>query len=371
MANSTSVQNPQPTTTLQAAGGPFRRYTFPGSTPQYDLTGQAFGANVTQPLIANSSYLRRLRVKIAASGGVNGTVTVATTGDAPFSAVQQVVLQDANGTNIISLPGWEALHLLPMINGAYNLWAYADNSNLPSYSAPSVGSAGTGDFSFQSVIPLEYMAGGIGCLGLNNAAQLPILNFTLAGSAAVYSTAPGTLPTLEVAVDADTYLIPDNVNIAPPGLGSSRQYKILTGVPGVTSSTTLPVYFPAFGGGFIDQLVIIARTSAGVRTDAAWPNRVKLYIDGQLLAQPTLAELEDDFANQFQATRPTGVLVFNFRNALSQANLGLLDSGEGYVSTTPQSVIQVGDNWNGTASITAIVGQVIPSAAMITGVTGA
>jgi hypothetical protein len=336
----------------------------------YSLTGLDFGANITQPLVANSSYARRFRVTVAASGGVNGTVTVATTADAPFNAVQQVVVQDANGTNIISLPGWEALYLLPLINGSFGVWKYSDITALPSYAAPSVGATGTGDFSFSTVIPLEYLAGGIGTLGLNNAAQLPILNWTLAGSAAVYSTAPGTLPTLGITVDADTYLIPDNVNIAPPGLGSSRQYKLLSGTPAVTSSTTLPTYFPAYGGGFVDQLVFVARDN-GVRTDAAWPNRLRLYIDGQLLAQPTLAELEDDFANQFQTARPTGVLVWNFRNALSQVNLGLLDSAEAYVSTTPQSVIQLGDSWNGTANITAIVGQVIPSAAMITGVTGA
>lgn len=369
-ASATTVANPQPTTTLQQPGGPFRRYSFAGSVPQYDLTGQQWGANITQPLVASSGYLRRLRLKVAASGG-SGTATVAVNGDAPFNAVQQVTLQDASGTTIISLPGWEALYLLPKINGSYGLWQYSDVSNLPGYSAPAVGANASGNFTFYSWLPLEYLAGGIGVLGLNNAAQLPIVNFTLAGSAAVYSTAPTNLPTLEVAVDADTYLIPNGIDIAPPGLGSSRQYKLLTGVPGVSSSTTLPVYFPAFGGGFVDQIVLVARDSSGNRTDAAWPNRIKLYIDGQLLAQPTLTELEQDFVNTFQTSRPTGVLVFNFRNALSQANLGLLDSAEAYVSTTPQSVIQVGDNWNATATITAIVGQVIPSAAMITGVTGA
>lgn len=369
-AASTTVQNPQPTTTLQAPGGPFRRYTFAATAPMYSLSGQAFGANITQPLVANSSYARRFRVQFTASGG-SGTATVAAQADAPYSVVQQVVVQDANGTNIISLPGWEALYLLPKINGSWMGLNYSDPSTLSDYSAVATGASASGDFTFSSVLPLEYLAGGIGCLGLNNAAQLPIINWTLAGSGAVYSTAPTTLPSIGVNVDADTYLIPDNVNIAPPQIGSSRQYKILSGVPSVTSSTTLPVYFPAYGGGYVDQIVFIARTSSGARTDSAWPNRIKLYIDGQLLAQPTLAELENDFEVSFQCARPTGVLVFNFRNALSQFNLGLMDSAEAYVSTTPQSVIQVGDNWNGSASITSIVGQVIPSGAMVTGLTGA
>lgn len=361
----TTVQNPQPTTTLQAPGGPFRRYTFPGWTPMYALTGQAFGANITQPLVANSSYLRRLHIQVVASGGSGSGISG--TADAPWNAVQQLVLQDANGTNIISLPGWEALYLLPKINGNYLGWAYSDSSTLTDYSAIA---AGTGNFTFSSVVPLEYLAGGVGCLGLNNAAQLPILNLTLNSSANVYSGTVTTAPTMAFTVDASTYLIPDNVNIAPPQLGSSRQYKLLTGVPSVTSSTSLPVYFPAFGGGYVDQIILIAR-NAGARTDAAWPSRIKLYVDGQLLAQPTLVELENDWEVNFQCARPTGVLVFNFRNALSGINTFLMDSAEGYVSTTPQSVIQVGDNWTGTATITAIIGQVIPTAAMITGVTGA
>jgi hypothetical protein len=63
--------------------------------------------------------------------------------------------------------------------------------------------------------------------------------------------------------------------------------------------------------------------------------------------------------------------VWNFRNALSQLNLGLLDSAEAYVSTTSQSVIQLGDIFQGTAQINLIVGQVIPNATPAYGVTGA
>ena len=379
--NATTIQTPQPQTTLQAPGGPFRRYTFASNAPMYTVSGQAFGATITQPLVAASAYARGFRVNFAVTGGTGpatGAFALSATAgygtaDSPFNVVAQVLLQDAEGNNLISLPGYEALFLLPLINGAFAAQKYADVTALSSWTALSTASsiANNGNFSFESYLPLEYLAGGIGVLGMNAASQLPQITWTLGASASVYSTAPGALGTIAVQVDVSDYLIPNSVNIAPPQLGSSRQYKMLQGVPSVTNSTNTPVYFPAYGGGYVDQLIFEARAS-GVRTDAAWPSRLKLYIDGQLVDQPTLVRKEDDFLIAFGTPfRPIGVLVWNFRNALSQLNLGLLDSAEAYVSTTSQSVIQLGDIFQGTAQINLIVGQVIPNATPAYGVTGA
>ena len=43
---------PQPTTTVEAAGGPFIRHSQPGRAPQYVVSGSAFGSIITQPLVA-------------------------------------------------------------------------------------------------------------------------------------------------------------------------------------------------------------------------------------------------------------------------------------------------------------------------------
>ena len=78
--------NPQPQTTGQQEGGPFIRYTEEGYALMYDQTAVAFGGAVTAPLVAAPGYARRFRVTINATGGVNGTTTVAAAADAPFSA---------------------------------------------------------------------------------------------------------------------------------------------------------------------------------------------------------------------------------------------------------------------------------------------
>ena len=196
--NATTIQTPQPQTTLQAPGGPFRRYTFASNAPMYTVSAQAFGATITQPLVAASAYARGFRCNFAVTGGTGGATGAfalsATAGygtaDSPFNVVAQVVLQDAEGNNLISLPGYEALFLLPLINGAFGAQKYADVTALPSWSALSTASsiANNGNFSFESYLPLEYLAGGIGVLGMNAASQLPQITWTLGSSASVYST---------------------------------------------------------------------------------------------------------------------------------------------------------------------------------------
>lgn len=62
---------PQPQTTVEPPGGPFIRHSQPGKRQQYTVTAVAFGATVTQPLTAVPGYLRRFRIRVQGSGGVN------------------------------------------------------------------------------------------------------------------------------------------------------------------------------------------------------------------------------------------------------------------------------------------------------------
>lgn len=62
---------PQPQTTVEPAGGPFIRHAQPGTRSIWSVTAQAFGANITQPFVAVPGYIRKLRIRIVASGGAN------------------------------------------------------------------------------------------------------------------------------------------------------------------------------------------------------------------------------------------------------------------------------------------------------------
>ena len=76
MATTATVATPQmPQTTVEPSGGPFIRHSEPGKGRIYDLTSQAFGALINQPLTAIPGYAKQFRLYFKASGGVNGNST--------------------------------------------------------------------------------------------------------------------------------------------------------------------------------------------------------------------------------------------------------------------------------------------------------
>ena len=389
--------NPQPQTTAKSpAIESFIGHSFPGNVPQYATSfsgaGAGWGQTVNTALVGASGYYRRLRVKITATGGVNGTVTVAAKPDAPFSAVSQVLLRDAaSNVNIINLPGWEALQLLPLIAGSHGLWRYADPREHPYYQAPSVGTAGTGDFQFEGYLPLEFGPEGLGVIAADNVSVQPGLTWTLAGADAVYSTAPGTVPALNVQVDNDFWWNPDDPALLPNGLGSSRQWGLNPGTPGVSNGSSQLVTFPKPGGGQIESLTFVCRDSTGARTDTAWPSRVQLAIDNTTYLNIDLDELIEDAYNKFQfpensdplyngssgvdvpGARPVGVLPISFRDSVFQVDTGLDQTGLTDISTTPGTSIQLGGTgWrnvdadaNSPYQITLVAGLIVPAGTLV------
>lgn len=365
--------NPQPQTTGQQPGGPFIRYSEEGYKQMYTVSSSSFGAQINNPLVSAPGYARRFRVRLTASGGVNGTVTVAATADAPYSAVQQVLMFDPSGTQIIQGGGYNVFHLINKYGGQNGLWDYGDTGNLPNFSAVSVGTAGTGDFEFSSALPLEA-AKGYGVISMANASQLPTISMTLAPSSAVFTTAPGTLPTIKTVVGLDYYWLPLDSTIEPPGLGSTMQWNQQTAQPTIASGSNQEVNVPRLGG-YISTFILVLRDSTGARIDA-FPDPISFYLDGVPIAsQKPLADVEDDMANEFQLAsgflRETGVLVFTRKTSLAQVQMGLLDTGEGYLSSNPGTAVQIQGTWgtiaNSPAQLTVLAGQFVPSGPMLQG----
>jgi len=365
---------PQPQTTVESPGGPFVRHSQKGRAPQYSVSGTAFGGIITQPLVARPGYFAALRVTVAATGGVNGSVTVAAAADAPFSAHSLVTLKDAFGTPLIVAPGYETWNLISLFGGGFGINNKTnDISQLPSYSAPSVGGSGTGNFSFSGNLPLEFSK-GYGVLSAANASLLPTLQFNVAASSAVYSTAPGTLPTLTHTVDTDFYWLPEGVAVEPPGLGTTRQWILQQLNPTIASSASARLQFPRLGG-YLDTIILEARDSTGARISTVYNSsaRIQFYVDGVPLIDSTYSEIQDDMAIQFGGvTQPTGVIAISRKTSLSQQSLGLLDTGEVFLSTNPGTLLEINQSpWgtvsNAPATMSALVGQVVPTGAIIQG----
>lgn len=391
MAGTTStatVATPaQPQTTVEPTGGPFVRHSEPGKARIYDLTNQSFAGLINQPLTAVPGYASKFRLHVVASGGVNGTsVAVTSAGDAPESVVQLITLWDALGTPIVSGPGFEVLRLIPMFSGGFGIDEESDTHNLPSFSPVAGGTtiAGTGNFTFSSAIPLEF-AKAYGVLGMADGDVLPKLQIQLAGSASVYTTAPPTLPTLEVRLNVDYYWLPQGQGIAPPGLGTTRQWFLQQGNPQPAANTTATVTIPRQGG-WLDTIIFICRDSTGTRQDA-WPSIFRFALDGIGEISTNIDEIYDDmaitwgigtgagglFTSGFVAVpRPTGVIAISRKTSLGQKIFGLLDTYEVALSTSPGTSMTVegapwGSGGTGPYTINALLGQVIPSGTLIQG----
>lgn len=380
MSNTATIATPaQPQTTVEPAGGPFVRHSEPGKARIYDLTSLAFGGLISNPLKAAPGYVARFRTRFVASGGANGNSTsVTAASDAPYNVASLITLRDALGTPIWSLPGYESQFLVPLYSGGFGVFDGSQSvANLPSFSAVAGGttSGGTGNFTFNSAIPLEFTK-GYGTLGMADGDVLPTLEIQLAGSSAVYTTAPPTLPSLEFRLNADFYWLPQGQDVAPPGLGSTRQWFLQQGNPTVGSGATATVTAPRQGG-YIDTIVMILRDSTNARIDA-WPSIFRFALDGIGEISTNIDEIYDDMAISlgigaaYGPARPTGTLCITRKTSLGQRIFGLLDSLETVLSTSPGTSMTVeGAPWgsitNSPAVLNFLLGQIIPSAALLQG----
>lgn len=382
MANTTAqtapgqeAGRPQPQTTVQNPGGPFIRHSQPGRRAQYVSTANAFGQLITQPLVAVPGYIRAFRLRLAATGGVNTGQTVVAAADAPYNIASLITLRDAFGTPLIVGDGYSVLKLIPMFGQQFGLHAASDVANLPSFAGVSVGGAGTGNFVLSSILPLEF-AKAYGVISGANASLLPNLQTTLNSSASVLTTPPSTLPTIELDVDADFYWLPEGVAVEPPGLGSTQQWVLQQANPTIPSASTTRVQIPRLGG-YLTTIILILRGADGARVDA-FPQRLRIYVDGVPLVDSRLDTFTDDMQIQFagaaaaQWTRPTGVLAWSRKLSLNQETNGLLDTGETWLSTNPGTLIEIeGSPWGTISSapgtLSVMVGQVVPTGALIQG----
>jgi len=342
-------------------------------------TSNAFGALITQPLVAVPGYIRALRLRFAATGGV-ATGTVSASADAPYNIASLITLRDAFGTPLIVGDGYSVLKLVAMFGGQFGLHSLVDVANFPSFSAVATGLSASGNFTLPAQLPLEF-AKAYGVISGANASLLPNLQVQLNASATFYgTTSPGTLPTIEMDVDADFYWLPEGVggNIEPPGLGSTCQWVLQQANPSIGSASTTRCQIPRLCG-YLSTIIFIMRDSTSARIDG-WPTRMRIYVDGVPLIDSRVDTFEDDMAIQFGGigaitggfNRPTGVLAWTRKMSLNQESNGLLDTGETWLSTNPGTLIEFeGAPWatisNAPATLSIMAGQVVPTGALVQG----
>lgn len=356
----TVSRSPQTTAATPAAGGvPFSRLSRKGQIFGPAISGQAFGSLWTPLLKPVGGYLRSLEFFVQASGGNYSAASAAA--DAPYNAIQNIFLRDPFGQPIIQVDGY-GLYLINLYSGQVGALGFGNNAaTLPSWSALNTT---TGAFNFHLSIPLELDSSGYCSLPDMNASSQPQIQVQFNVASTTYATKTGTTdPSLTLSMDEPYWMAPvDNPQAAPADVGSSAQWSQVRAAAGIAASAYQRIQLPRVGT-YIHSLILVLRDSTGARIEAFPPSDLTLWFDGVPVLMETLNERSDRMYAQFGVARPTGVIVYSFRDSIQS----FVSSGDTYdllAPTTPATLLEVSGTWgtisNAPATLTTIVGELFP-----------
>jgi len=359
-AASTVSRQPQTTAApAQGAGVPWARMSRQGQIQGPSQVGQAFGSLWTPTLRAVGGYMRSLEFYITASGGNYSAATY--TADAPYNVIQNIFLRDPYGQPIYQISGF-SLFVQNLYGGQTGALGFGNvASTMPSWSA---GSATTGAFTFRLQIPIESDSSGYCSLPFQNASSQPQIQVSLNTATTVYATHTGTVdPTLSLSLDEPFWMQPvNNPQAAPADAGSSVQWSELQAQQSPGSGVYSRIQLARVGT-YLTTIILVLRDSTGARVDA-WPlTDLTLWMDGVPMLMESFAERQDKMWTQFGVTRPTGVIVYTFKNSI-QTFVSTGDSYDLICPTTPATLLEVSGTYqtisNQPAKITVVLGELYP-----------
>jgi hypothetical protein len=330
----------QPQTTAQPAGGnvPFARMSRQMQILGPVSSGQTFGSLFTPPIKPAGGYIRYYPLYIAATGGAGATAVASA--DAPWNTVQNIFLRDPFGQPIIQADGF-SLYLIDLYGGQSGFFGFGNNDGtLPSFVAVQA----TGNFQFRLHLPLELDSSGYCSLPAMNSASQPSIWVQTNPSTVVYSTAPGTVPTLTMQLDEEFWAAPvDNPQFAPPDVGSSAQWSVTKAPTGIASNQFQRIVLPRVGT-YTNTLILVLRDSTGARIDGYPSSDLSLWVDGVPHLYENFAERADKMFAAFGVVRPTGVVVYTFRNSVQTA-VSTADTYDLVLPTSPATLLEEVGTW--------------------------
>ncbi|WGH21157.1 major capsid protein [Microbacterium phage Bee17] len=313
-------------------------------------------------------YIKTIRVEF--SGTVTGASAL--TADSPWNLISNMAFKNASGQNLIApLNGYE-WYLMNKYSGMYGgLTSAVGTSSDPKNSR--VYSATTTAFRFFLDIPFELdPATGLGSLpamASNRNYQLE-LSFNPITAAFTGATA-GTI-SVDASViywDAPVATTPGGVvqQTEPFGLGTislwQKENPIIAAGEQLTRSNNV--------GNVIRNLILVARTSAGVRTDADWTGIMELFIDNSPTLRLKKTEWQDAISRWYNYTATaldatngldTGVFVFPFHLLAGGVVGDPNNSHAQWLATLDATLLQFkGYSWGASIGTLAVLTQAISS----------
>lgn len=353
----TVSRQPQTTATPAAGNTPFTRMSRQMQILGPVSAGLTFGTLFTPPIKPAGGYIRYYPLYISATGGT-GTAAVASA-DAPYNVIQNVFLRDPFGQPIIQADGY-SLFLIDLYGGQSGMLGFGNNTaTLPSFQNVQT----SGNFNVRFHLPLELDSSGYCSLPAMNAASQPSIWVQLNPSTVVYTTPPTGAPTLQLQLDEEFWAAPvDNPQFAPPDVGSSAQWSVTKAPTGIAANQFQRVVLPRVGT-YTNTLIMVLRDSTGARIDAYPSTDLSLWVDGVPHLYETFNERQDKMWTAFGVSRPTGVIVYTFRNSVQTA-VSTADTYDLILPTSPATLLEAVGTWgtisNAPAQLYQITGELFP-----------
>lgn len=333
---------PTPAPAQPTKTSPFIRGTRKQSTLVTQMAGVVMTAaqQALPPIqVRPSGFLARIRCAIVATTAGNAAA-VAFQPDAPYNLLQNIMFQSPAGDVLLSPIDGLGLFEVNKLGGMAS--GYRDPLQYPSFTRTAGAGATGGSFTIEVDIPVEIDSrDAFGTIQNMNAAEQFVLQMSINTLAQTYSVAPTTAPTIVVTVTMEYYSQPAaSTNpqvqqaITPFGNGSLSIIQSQT-VTGIGAGTTGRIQIVNTGT-VIRGIIFIARTAAGVRTEADWPSIMSIYLNNQQLLYKPLSlwrnQITDEYKPLTGATVATptvnspdaGVLVLtDFMNFGSQGGMNV------------------------------------------------
>jgi hypothetical protein len=234
-------------------------------------------------------YMRSILLKVETTTAGSGTVTSVGSKDYPFNIISYLRVKQPNGQTMYSVSnGHHAamIHKYGLVRPPLN----CDPRSDPEYVA-TAGTAPTVTFGIR--IPFELdLRDALGALPNKDAAAPFTLELGLNSTSTIFTTAPGTAPTIKITPILEAYDQPPEtldgkqVETTPPNMNTLQRWteQSITMVSGAYDARVRKL------GNYVRELLFISKNSSGVRivtpiassgyaTATGWSDPVQIVLD--------------------------------------------------------------------------------------------
>ncbi len=236
-------------------------------------------------------YMRSLLIKVETTTAGSGTVTSVGSADYPFNIISYLRVKQPNGQTMYSVSSG---HHAAMIS-KYGLVRPPLNSD-PRSDPEFLAVAGTApSVQFAVRIPFELdLRDALGALPNKDAAAPFTLELGLNSTSTIFSTAPGTAPTIKITPILEAYDQPPEtldgkpVETTPPNMNTLQRWteQSITMVSGSFDARVRKL------GNYVRELIFLSKNSSGARiatvlpsattpnpTQTGWSDPVQIVLD--------------------------------------------------------------------------------------------